>query len=90
MGRWLSAMSLSTQRKGVAIYPHTSDEFAFPGNGRDCPYLSIRSRCIPLVGMRRLRNTYDVCLSRWGCLWPWYVIVIWTTRETFIDLERLF
>jgi len=77
--------SVSTLQKGAVQYPLTSDEFVFLANGRNCPHLSIRSRCIPLVGMRRLRSTYDACLSHWGVLWQYYVLIGWTTREILLE-----
>lgn len=85
MAEWQSTMSVNTHRKGAVRYPLISDAFVFPTAGRDCLYRSIRSRCIPLIGARHCRRTYDACQRRWGCLWIYYVILGWTTLEILLD-----
>jgi len=87
MARSRQITSVNTLQRGAIAYPVTSDEYVFLANGRSCPYLNIRSRCIPLVGMRRLRITYDGCLLYWGALWTYYVIVGWTTREIWLNMD---
>lgn len=83
-------MSVNMRRRAPLQYPVISEGFVFLDNGHVCPYLNIRSRCIPLAGASHLRSTYDACLSRWGVLWRFYGTCIWTTRETFIDHARWF
>jgi len=85
-----SITSVSTLRKAPLQYPVISDEFVYLTAGRACPSLSMKARCIPLREARHCRNTSAECQSRWGILWRYYVICTWTTRETFIDIDKLF
>jgi hypothetical protein len=85
MARWQSTTYVNTLARGRALFPVISEEFVYLKRGRNCPRQSMSTRCIPLIGARHCRRTFDVCQSLFSTLWIYSVIVGWTTHEIWYE-----